>query len=127
MAWSPRIWHELDYSASHDRAGYADIASLRYLLARLILSPTACPAVAGIHDQDVCRLHDFLDRWMAMWGDERKSFEPKLRRSWSDLRALVFAGGQQSVQEAASAGAGPTDIWSELNAQLAEERPCPDS
>ena len=125
-----RIWHELDYSASHDRAGYAGIASLRYLLARLALSGTACPAAAAIHDQDVCRLHDFLNRWMAMWRDEPKSLEPQLERSWSDLRALVFAGGQQSAREAASAGAGSktvSDIWSELDAQLGGERACPDS
>ncbi len=130
MAWSPELWHELDYSASHDRAGYAGIASLRYLLARLILSPAACPAAADVRDQDVCRLHDFLDRWRAMWRDQPKPLEPQLERSWSDLRALVFAGRQPPVQEAATGAANTktvADIWSQLNAQLVAERPCRDS
>ena len=120
-------WHELDYSASHDRAGYASIAGLRYLLARLLLSRTTCPAAADIHEQDVCRLHDFLYRWMAVRAGDRKSIESQLQRGWSDLRPLVFAGAPRSVGQAAAAAgdqSAMTDIWSELDTQLAGERPC---
>jgi uncharacterized protein YjbI with pentapeptide repeats len=123
-----RIWHELDYSTSHDQPGYASIAGLRYLLARLILSPTTCAGAAAIHDQDVCRLHDFLKRWKTVRHAERRRFDPQLERSWSDLRPLVFAGSQQPVPGAATTGAdrkGATDIWSELDAQLGAGRSCP--
>ncbi len=124
-----RIWHELDYSASHDQAGYASIASLRYLLARLILSRTTCPA-ADIHDQDVCRLHDFLKRWNTVRRADRRPYDPELERSWNELGALVLSGPQTPVSGAATTGADQrraTDIWSELDAQLGAERACPTS
>ena len=122
-----RIWHELDYSASHDRAGYAGIASLRYLLAKLILSRPACPGAADIHDRDVCRLHDFLNRWAALRVDPDKPFEPELQRNWNDLRELIFAAKERPVRNAAPADAAPmvvTGIRSELDTELGEQRQC---
>jgi uncharacterized protein YjbI with pentapeptide repeats len=123
-----RLWHELDYSASHDRPGYAGIAGLRYLLAKLILSPTACPGAEDIDDRDVCRLHDFLTRWTAARADDAKPFEPELQRSWNDLRELISAEAKHPARWSAEPHADQrvvTDIWEEFDAQLAYERPCP--
>ena len=104
-----RIWHELDYSASHDREGYAGIAGLRYLLAKLILSRRACPGADDIHDRDVCRLHEFLNRWTAVRIDPEKPFEPELQRNWSDLRKLISAGQEQPMRK--TVGAVRTRWW----------------
>jgi uncharacterized protein YjbI with pentapeptide repeats len=122
-----RIWHELDYSASHDRTGYAGIADLRYLLAKLILSRAACPGAEGIQDRDVCRLHDFLSRWTAAQADPGKPVGPEIQRSWSQLRGLVLAGKEQSSQKPEAAGSdqtGGTGFQSELDAELGDPRPC---
>jgi uncharacterized protein YjbI with pentapeptide repeats len=122
-----RIWHELDYSASHDRTGYAGIADLRYLLAKLILSRAACPGAEGIQDRDVCRLHDFLSRWTEAQVDPGKPVGPDVQQSWSHLRGLVLAGKKQSSGKPEGAGSdqiGVTGFQSELDAELGDPRPC---
>ena len=121
-----RLWHEFDYSKSHDEAGYARVANLRYLLARLILSPTICPAADGMHERDVCQLQTLLSEWRA-WrgrGDERaKPIEPDLESSWRELRRRVGAADQAAGTDDDTV----RDIWATLDAELPDQRSCAES
>jgi uncharacterized protein YjbI with pentapeptide repeats len=117
-----RLWHEFDYSRSHDEAGYAPVANLRYLLARLILSPDRCPGVERMPEGDVDQLQKLLSEW-CIWREERedrdKAIEPDLERSWSDLTLRLGATGQADDIEVA-------DIWARLDAETADQQSCPE-
>ena len=122
-----RLWHEFDYSKSHDPDGYARVADLRYLLARLMLDRDACPSAAAIPGRDVCRLQRFVTQWTD-WRRRRaalydKPIEPDLESTWADLRKRIGI----STEARAGAGSQVADIWQQLDAELPPERCCPGS
>ncbi len=119
-----RLWHEFDYSMSHDRPGYAQVADLRYLLARLMLSESACPRAAAIEDRHRVELRHFLAEWCA-WRrppsqGESKAIEPALEKTWLELRPLVLGTAQVT---AADPKVVP-DIWQRLDQELAPLGAC---
>ena len=120
-----RLWHEFDYSHSHDQEGYDRVADLRYLLARLILSPELCWGAASLPERDFDQLQNFLSQWCS-WRDERdepdKPIESGLERSWSDLRARVGASGQAAETDALRL----RDIWERLDGETSDQRSCPE-
>lgn len=115
-----RLWHEFEYSQSHDPEGYASIANLRYLLAKLMLDRGTCPRIDRMPGRDVCQLQRFETDWEA-WRSRRlegeeKPLGPDLEPRWHDLRRLMDA-----LPEVGATGESTiTDVWQRLDLELGE-------
>jgi uncharacterized protein YjbI with pentapeptide repeats len=115
-----RLWHEFEYSQSHDPEGYARIANLRYLLAKLMLDRETCPHIDLMPGRDVCRLHRFEAEWEGWRGrraeGEEKPLGPDLESRWDDLRRLIAA-----LPEVGATGDRTlTDTWQRLDLELGD-------
>ena len=93
-----RIWHEFDYSHSHDQAGYARIADLRYLLVRLILSPERCPG-AEIAERDADQLQTFLSRMVRSGETGVMSPTSRSSQAWSAAGAICGRGSARRSRQ----------------------------
>jgi uncharacterized protein YjbI with pentapeptide repeats len=117
-----RLWHEFDYSKSHDRDGYALVADLRLLLVQLMLDRRLCPGAREMSELDVCRLHRFVSEWHAWREVPVEPVEKPIARdpedSWSRLRDRI------GLADLAADG-GPV-LARPLNAAPADQRSCPE-